>query len=82
MESLEGVEPLLATSHPISVAPLLLSHGLSSTVERMIANAALGFAGNTIDYRTATEFGLVLIAKTVGAITLLSLFSKAAAKRF
>ena len=57
----------------MTVAPLLVR----SAVARAIANAALRVAGELIDYRTAAELALVLVAKLGAALALVALATKA-----
>jgi len=65
--------PVLAASHPIGVASIVLR----SSVARTAANAALSVAGTTIDYRTPLQLVVVVVAKVAAAVVLGTLGAKA-----
>jgi len=67
-------EPLLAASHPIWIAPLLLS----SPTARIVANVALSLAG---DAASKATFAAVVLAKIGGTIAILRFAGTAVARR-
>jgi len=66
--------PLLAASHPIWIAPLLLS----SPTMRIVANVALSLAG---DRASAASAAAAVLAKICSTIVLLGFAGKAVARR-
>lgn len=67
-------EPLLAASHPIWIAPLLLF----SPTTRIVANAALSLAGDRASMASAAA---AVLAKIGGTMVLLRVAGKAIARR-
>jgi hypothetical protein len=69
--------PVLAASHPIWIAPLMVE----STVARSVANAALYFVGNSVETSSRTGFVALLLAKAAATLAVVGLVTRKASSK-
>lgn len=64
--------PILAASHPIWIAPLMLE----SSVARSVANAALYFVGNSVETSSRTGFVALLLVKAAATLAVVGFLTR------
>lgn len=64
--------PILAASHPIHIAPLMLE----SSVARSVANAALYFVGNSVETSSRTGFVALLLVKAAATLAVVGFLTR------
>ena len=72
----DGSAPVLAASHPIWIAPIMLE----SSVVRFISNAALYFVGNSVETSSRTGFIALLVAKVAATLAVIGLVTRKASR--